>query len=364
MAGFTRRHLLASLASMGGVALLGGTEIARAAASSRATAKSAGDLATHARDWDWLAGDFDVAHRRLKERLVGDTRWEEFGGKSVFWHTLDGLGNIADTFIALPAGDYRGLAIRAYDPATAQWLIWWVDSRDPTRIDPPVHGRFDGDSGLFYGDDTWRGQPILVRFLWRDVHGLHPLWEQAFSLDHGKTWEVNWRNTFTRAATTTGSLPRLSDAPNDWRFLDGEWRAQHRRKPMRAGATAWETFDGTLKHWPVLGGHAHVGDHVLNMPGGTVRGVSLCNHDAQSRQWRSWWLDGSDPTRFVEPLRGAFDNGIAVLLGETTFDGKPVPLRATWWRLDADHARCEHAHSLNQGGTWETNWVGEFTRVA
>jgi hypothetical protein len=33
-----------------------------------------------ANGFDFLIGDWRVAHRRLKERLVGSTTWEEFGG--------------------------------------------------------------------------------------------------------------------------------------------------------------------------------------------------------------------------------------------------------------------------------------------
>ena len=33
-------------------------------------------------DWDWLIGNWDVRHRRLKERLAGSNDWQEFAGKS------------------------------------------------------------------------------------------------------------------------------------------------------------------------------------------------------------------------------------------------------------------------------------------
>src|SRR3546814_5783810 len=76
-----------------------------------------------------------------------------FGGKSACWPTLGGLGTIDDNILDLPDGEYRGFGIRAFDPATRTWSIWWVDGRNPTRIDPPVVGRFDGDEGVFNGRD-------------------------------------------------------------------------------------------------------------------------------------------------------------------------------------------------------------------
>jgi hypothetical protein len=39
---------------------------------------------------------------------------------------------------------------------------------------------------------TNKGKPIRVRFLWRNVTPNSRQWEQAFSVDGGKTWETNW----------------------------------------------------------------------------------------------------------------------------------------------------------------------------
>jgi hypothetical protein len=62
-----------------------------------------------------------------------------------------------------------------------------------------VLGSFDGDTGIFEGEDTFEGRPIRVRFVWSGVDTATPRWEQAFSADGGKTWETNWIMEFTRA---------------------------------------------------------------------------------------------------------------------------------------------------------------------
>src|SRR3546814_5525622 len=116
-----------------------------------------------------------------------------------------------DNILARPAGEYRGFGIRAFDPATRTWSIWWVDGRNPTRIDPPVVGRFDGDEGVFNGRDRFKGRDIDVRFRWHDVHGARPNWDQGFSTDGGKSWEINWRNYFTRTAATPRSEEHTSE---------------------------------------------------------------------------------------------------------------------------------------------------------
>ena len=52
--------------------------------------------------------------------------------------------------------------MRAFNQQTRQWLIWWLDSRNPTTLDPPVAGAFENGVGTFIGPDTLRGQPDLV----------------------------------------------------------------------------------------------------------------------------------------------------------------------------------------------------------
>lgn len=149
-------------------------------------------------DFDFLFGRWRVRHRRLRERLAGNDEWQEFDGTCVSQAILDGLGNIDDNLLHLPAGTYRGAGLRSFDERSKQWAIWWLDSRSPHTLDAPVMGGFEDGTGSFYADDTFNARPIRVRFLWTDTSTPSPRWEQAFSPDDGKTWEVNWKMTFTR----------------------------------------------------------------------------------------------------------------------------------------------------------------------
>ncbi len=151
------------------------------------------------RDFEFLVGPWNVAHERLKGRLTGSTQWERFPGTSTLWLTMGGLGTVDDNVLHLPDGTYRAMGMRAYNAATGKWAIWWLDLRDPTKIEPPVYGAFRDGVGEFVGDDTLRGQPIKVRFRWTEITSGAPRWEQAFSSDGGATWETNWRMQFTRA---------------------------------------------------------------------------------------------------------------------------------------------------------------------
>jgi hypothetical protein len=150
-------------------------------------------------DFDFLFGRWSVHHWRLRERLAGCEEWQEFDGTSEARPTLGGQGNMDDNVLNLPAGSYRAATFRAFDESSGQWAIWWLDGRHPHNpIDPPMIGAFEGGVGTFYTDESFNGRPIRVRFLWTDTRTPSPKWEQAFSTDGGRTWEINWKMSFER----------------------------------------------------------------------------------------------------------------------------------------------------------------------
>lgn len=161
----------------------------------------AGDSAAidHLHDFDFLVGSWRVHHRLLKQRLAGNHEWIEFDGTLRNWTTMEGQGNVDDTYIGKPGGAYRAVGLRGYDPKSRTWAIWWLDGRDPHVIGPPVVGNFENGVGAFEGDDTFDGKPIKARFIWSNITANSAHWEQAFSPDGGRTWEVNWRMDLTRA---------------------------------------------------------------------------------------------------------------------------------------------------------------------
>jgi hypothetical protein len=157
---------------------------------------------SHPHDFDFFIGDWHVHHRRLRERLVGCTEWQEFDGTCTVRAVMGGMGNVDDNVLNLPDGAYRAVSLRAFDATTQRWAIWWLDGRHPHHIDVPVLGGFEGGVGSFFADDVMHGQAVRVRFMWLDTTTDSPRWEQAFSPDAGQTWEVNWTMRFVRLATS------------------------------------------------------------------------------------------------------------------------------------------------------------------
>ncbi|MFE9407128.1 hypothetical protein ACFYNY_36055 [Streptomyces sp. NPDC006530] len=147
--------------------------------------------------FDFLHGSWDVANRRLAAPLdPGPGTWVEFPGHAVVRPLFGGAGNIDE--ITFPTLGRQGATLRLFDRDSERWSIHWADSRTG-RLDPPVVGDFTGDRGDFHGEDTYGGRPIQVHFVWYRLGPDAARWEQEFSADGGRTWELNWIMDFARA---------------------------------------------------------------------------------------------------------------------------------------------------------------------
>ena len=54
---------------------------------------------------------------------------------------MGGRGNVEEHQFERPTGVTFGVAVRAYDPKSAEWAIWWLDSRVPHRRHGSAHER-------------------------------------------------------------------------------------------------------------------------------------------------------------------------------------------------------------------------------
>jgi len=148
-------------------------------------------------DFNFELGDW-LVHHRIKS-AGDDPQWLEFDGTCSTRSLMEDAMNVEEHKFDKPGGVTRGVALRAYDAKTAQWAIWWVDSRNPHgALDPPVVGHFEHGVGTFYSDSLVDGKTIRTRFVWSQITATSAHWEQAYSSDSGKTWVTNWIMDFRR----------------------------------------------------------------------------------------------------------------------------------------------------------------------
>lgn len=140
-------------------------------------------------DFDWDLGTWKIHVRRLQHPLTGSTTWVEYDGSDVVRKLWDGANQGLVKWDG-PAGHVEIWTLRLYNPEAHQWSIYFANSA-ASALSPPVVGEFKNGRGEFYDQEPYNGRTILVRF---GVSGITPnscQFEQAFSADGGKTWEVN-----------------------------------------------------------------------------------------------------------------------------------------------------------------------------
>jgi len=154
-------------------------------------------------DFDFIIGSWQSTNRkRVRPLVAGDDEWVEFASELEAWPVLAGLGNaerfLAHAFPGRPG--FEGFTLRAFEPATRLWRIWWTSSLATGRFDDPVVGGFEDGVGRFECEDVLDGVPLRVRYDWTDIAADSITWTQSFSFDGGAAWDANWVTRSTRVA--------------------------------------------------------------------------------------------------------------------------------------------------------------------
>jgi hypothetical protein len=149
------------------------------------------------RDFDFTHGRWKSHIRRLKQPLSGSREWEVMTGTSVVRPLRGGQGSIDEIENHGPGGRMEAMLVRLYSAASRQWTLYWVNQKSGA-FDTPWVGEFRNGRGEFHDQEMFRGRAILVRYVWSDITRTSYRFEQSFSDDGGRTWEVNWIARSTR----------------------------------------------------------------------------------------------------------------------------------------------------------------------
>jgi hypothetical protein len=149
-------------------------------------------------DFDFEIGTWHTRLKRLVRPLTGSTTWVEYTGTTIVRPVWDGRANLVELVVDGPAGHLEGLSLRLYNPESHQWSLNFSNSAGGT-LSPPSIGEFKNGRGEFLSQETLNGRAILVRFVISDITPTSCRFEQAYSDDGGKTWEINWIATDTRS---------------------------------------------------------------------------------------------------------------------------------------------------------------------
>lgn len=160
-------------------------------------------------DFDFLLGSWKIHLKKRLHPLTASNEWVEFDGTVVCRTIWNGLAEVEEFNVDSPEKNIfiQGLAVRLYNPKTHQWSIYWANRKNGVFDAAPQIGQFQNGRGEFYGQDTLDGKAIYVRFTWSNITSPAPHFEQAYSEDGGRTWEVNWITEQTRSDGAPSKSP-------------------------------------------------------------------------------------------------------------------------------------------------------------
>ncbi|MGH3023744.1 MAG: hypothetical protein ACRDNI_08830 [Gaiellaceae bacterium] len=149
----------------------------------------------------------------------------------------------------------------------------------------------------------------------------------------------------------------------DFDFWIGSWNVHNRWLRERlAGSDEWEEFEATSVARLLLDGLGNEDEFRTDHAGGFI-GMSFRFFDPNTKQWSIYWADSRRPGVLDPPVFGSFAGDVGVFEGKDTYAGRPIHVRFTWSGITTSTPRWEQAFSDDNGTTWETNWVMEFTRA-
>jgi hypothetical protein len=148
-------------------------------------------------DFDFEIGNWKTHLSRLLHPLSGSKEWAQYDGTTVVSKVWNGRANLVELEVDGPKGHLELASFRLYNPEAHQWSLNVASSRGGA-FGVPTIGEFKQGHGEFIDQETFNGRAILVRFVITPSGADSCHFEQSFSDDGGKTWEVNWIADDTR----------------------------------------------------------------------------------------------------------------------------------------------------------------------
>ncbi|MCK6066129.1 MULTISPECIES: hypothetical protein [Microbacterium] len=158
-------------------------------------------------------------------------------------------------------------------------------------------------------------------------------------------------------------IEALEKRTSGFDFLIGEWSVANRRlrRPLSGGGDWYET-PATARSTTLHNGAISIDE--MWYPELGFAGTSIRVHDRVADDWTIYWVN-SQTGHLQAPVRGGWDSdGMFTAVGPDTFEDKRILARYTWHSISSQAATWEQAFSVDDGLTWETNWVMTWTRTS
>jgi len=161
---------------------------------------SAGHDGRH--DFDPLAGSWK-GHTKYRAHPFGESDgWTESDGTEIFQKIWDGA--MLELSEGTSANVPVGLMLYTYNPQSEQWYVYFASRKDG-KVGLPNVGEFRNGRGEFLVQDTLNGKSLLNRYVWSQIASSSPHFEESWSSDGGRTWELVRIVDLARVSDDTGN---------------------------------------------------------------------------------------------------------------------------------------------------------------
>jgi hypothetical protein len=153
-------------------------------------------------DFDPLAATWKAHTKYRAHPLAGSDTWIQFDGTEIFQKIWDGA--ILELSAVASAKEPVGLMLYTYNPQSHQWYVYFASSKDG-KVGLPNVGEFRNGRGEFFVQDTLNGKSLLNRYVWSQIASSSPHFEESWSSDGGRTWELVRIVDLARVSDDTGN---------------------------------------------------------------------------------------------------------------------------------------------------------------
>ena len=163
------------------------------------------------------------------------------------------------------------------------------------------------------------------------------------------------------ACLLAASLANDPDPHRQFDFWIGEWSVHNR--DLQPDGTYSHGDDTRARITPVIDGQAILEEWAGPLRGRFMNGFSLRAFDPAAERWSLLLFWTTDGNAGFGRLDGGFRHGRGEFLSSYPSGGGTVTQRYTFSDALANTVRWDSATSRDEGQTWHTDWIMEFTRT-
>ena len=158
--------------------------------------------------------------------------------------------------------------------------------------------------------------------------------------------------------------PSGTSSQNDFNFLEGKWKVHNRKLKTRLNdCREWSEFGSDLHMRKTLNGIGNVENYYAIVDDKSFEGMAVRLFNRDTRLWTIYWMDSNAGTMDEHPVTGSFENSVGKFYTNDVFNEKEIVVLYQWDAVNPEQPKWSQAFSVDDGKTWEWNWINVSYRV-